>query len=320
MVAPDGGTRPIPSLPRVSADPSVRATDRHGASPGGFASGVRAGVGPALASLVLAIAFGAAARSYGWGVAAPIAASALVFSGSAQFAMATALTGGGGALGGIVAGALVTTRFIPMGVGLAPSLVGGRLRRAAESQAIVDPSWLAAHVGGGRFDRRLLLGASSLQWPCWVIGTVIGVLAAPPEDLFRALGLDVVFPAFFLILLLDELRRSRRARITAGIATAIAGSLVLVAPVGLALIGSGAAAGLGLLPGGEQEGEVVDPDADGGGRGGGGRPHDGDGGRRRDEDDAGGRVGGPGTRIADERDGAVDSGRAARPAAEDPRC
>lgn len=226
----------------------------------GYLAGARAGIGPAIAGLVLALAFGAAARAYGWGVVAPIVASIVVFSASGQLALMTALAGGGGAFGGVLAGALVTTRFLPMGVGLAPDLVGGRGRRALEAQAIVDPSWLAAHVGGGRFDRRKLLGATAVQWPCWVAGTIVGVFAAPPPELLHALGLDVVAPAFFLLLLIGELQRSRRARAASALAGLIAAALVLVLPAGLALIGSGAAAAVGLAPGrdGTTEGPVPD--------------------------------------------------------------
>ncbi|MFV0126493.1 AzlC family ABC transporter permease [Streptomyces sp. HMX112] len=211
-----------------------------------FLAGVRVGVGLAAAGFVLAVTFGAFARTEGWGILAPVVCSLIVFSGSAQFALATALAGGGGVPTAIAAAALINGRFIPMGVAVAGDLRGGRIRRALEGQAVVDGSWVAAHLGGGRFDRYKLFGATVVQWPAWVAGTALGVVAAPPEGLMETLGLDVVFPAFFLLLLLDELRGPRTARVAAALGASLAAGLVLLVPAGIALLGSSAAALLGL--------------------------------------------------------------------------
>ncbi|MDQ1034183.1 4-azaleucine resistance transporter AzlC [Streptomyces sp. V3I8] len=215
----------------------------------GFLAGVKVGAGLAVAGFVLAVTFGAFARSEGWGILAPIVCSLVVFSGSAQFALATALAGGGGMATAVAAAALINGRFVPMGVAVAKDLRGGRIRRALEGQAVVDGSWVAAHLGGGRFDRYKLFGATAVQWPAWVAGTVLGVVAAPPESLVRTLGLDVVFPAFFLLLLLDELRGSRAARAAAALGACVAAVLVFRAPAGLALLGASAAALVGIRNG-----------------------------------------------------------------------
>jgi predicted branched-subunit amino acid permease len=91
-----------------------------------------------------------------------------------------------------------------------------------------------------------MIGATLVQLPAWVLGTVAGVVAAPSADVIHRFGLDVVFPAFFLLLLIDELRQSVQARWVAGIAAVLAAGLALVVPVGLAIVGSGAAALIGL--------------------------------------------------------------------------
>ncbi|MEV0646337.1 AzlC family ABC transporter permease [Phytomonospora sp. NPDC050363] len=221
-----------------------------------FLAGVKVGVGLASAAFVLAVTFGALARAEGWGVLAPIVCSLVVFSGSAQFALAAALAGGGGIPTAIMAAALINGRFIPMGVAVAGDLRGGRFRRALEGQTVVDGSWASAHLGDGRFDRWKLFGATAVQWPAWVAGTALGVLVAPPEKLVEALGLDLVFPAFFLLLLIDELRRSRMARVAAGLGASIAAGLVFVVPAGLALVGASVAALLGLRGGDSGGGEA----------------------------------------------------------------
>ena len=76
---------------------------------------------------------------------------------------------------------------------------------------------------------------------------MVGVLIAPPALLERSLGLDVVFPAFFVLLLFDELRVSVRARAAGLLGGVLTALLLLVLPVGPALIGGSTAALLGLI-------------------------------------------------------------------------
>ncbi|MEU4693618.1 AzlC family ABC transporter permease [Actinoplanes sp. NPDC023714] len=218
-----------------------------------FAGGMRVGAGLAAAGFVLAITFGATAREQGWSALAAIVASTLIFSGSAQFALLAALAGSGGIGPAIGAALLINGRFLPMGLAVGPSLSGGRFRRALQGQAVVDGSWVAAHLGGGRFDRWRLFGATIVQWPAWVAGTVLGVVGAPSSDLVERLGLDVVFPAFFLAVLLDELRSShgslRSARaplLAAAIGAGVAAALLWWVPAGVALLGATVGALVGL--------------------------------------------------------------------------
>lgn len=222
-----------------------------------FLAGMRLGLGPAAATLPLGMTFGAFAVSTGWGVWAPIVASALAFAGSAQFAAATVLAGGGSGLFAVAAGGLMNARFVPMGLALGSALPGGRIRKAIQSLTIIDASWAGAHVGGGRFDRFRLFGATVVQYPAWVFGTVLGVAFAPAPDVVTAFGLDVVFPAFFLVLLVDELRGGRTVRptISAALGALLSGVLLLVAPVGVALLGAALAAVATGVPAGAAEEE-----------------------------------------------------------------
>jgi 4-azaleucine resistance transporter AzlC len=210
-----------------------------------FRSGLKAGVGFAFPTFVLAVSFGVLARSLDWGVVAPIVASGVVFSGSAQFALADVLGAGGSALAAIFAAVLVNARFAVMGVAIASTLEGGRLRRAFESQATVDASWALANRGGGRFDREILIGATLPQYIAWVGGTVVGVLAGDSIDP-EALGLDVLFPAFFLGLLIDELRSGREHIVAAGIAAGVALVLIPFVPPGVPIIAACLGALIGL--------------------------------------------------------------------------
>src|SRR5215210_3457183 len=80
---------------------------KHG---GVYLAGARAGLPFALATLVLGISFGVLARSLGWGTLSPIVFSVVAFSGSAQFAVASVLGSGGGAVPAFIAAVLLNAR------------------------------------------------------------------------------------------------------------------------------------------------------------------------------------------------------------------
>jgi 4-azaleucine resistance transporter AzlC len=235
----------------VSAPPETR---------NGIRAGVRAGLPFGIAAGLLAISFGVLARPV-MGTVAPIVMSAIVFAGSSQFAALAVLAAGGGAPAAIIAGILLNARYGPMGVALAPSLEGGALRRAAHGQAMIDASWAMSSLGGGRFDPSFMVGATLPSYPMWVAGTAIGVFAGELIGDPDRLGLDAMFPAFFLALLAGgELHSGRRAVAVACLGAAIALVMVPLVPPGVPVIAASAAALLGLWGApvtpleGEQEG------------------------------------------------------------------
>jgi 4-azaleucine resistance transporter AzlC len=209
-------------------------------------AGLRAGLPYGAASLLLGLSFGVLARPV-MGPAATIVMSVVVFAGSAQFAALAVLSAGGGAAAAIAAGMLLNLRFVPMGIAIAPSLQVGRLGRALRGQALVDASWALANRGGGRFDVEFLLGSTMAQYPAWVGGTVIGALAAGALGNPRSLGLDAIFPAFFLGLLVVELRRPA-ARSVAALGAVIALVLTPLTPPGVPIIVASLAVALPRRP------------------------------------------------------------------------
>lgn len=227
-------------MPTEPGDPTHRPDAR-----ASLRAGARAGVPFALASGLLAASFGVVAGQAGLPDVAAIAMSVVVFAGSAQFA-AVAVIGAGGSLGAaLVAGAMINSRFLAMGMALAPSLPGGRLRRALQGQAIVDSSWAMAMRRDGSFDRRFLLGATAPQYVAWVLGTVAGVVAAGAIGDVDRFGLDAVFPAFFLALLIAEAQRPA-SRGVAAAGAAIALALTPFAPAGVPVLAASVAALWGL--------------------------------------------------------------------------
>lgn len=210
-----------------------------------YLTGARAGLPVAVPIFVLGVSFGVLARSLGWGVIAPTMMSALVFSGSAQFALAAVLASGGSAVAGVAAAALVNARFLPMGIAVAGSLAGGRLQRAIEGQAVVDAGWALAHRGDGTFDRRLLIGFFVTMIPAWVGGTLFGAAVGARLGDIDSWGIDVVFPAFFVALLAEEVK-DRTTLLVAGCGAAIALLTLPWLPAGLPVILASGAALVGL--------------------------------------------------------------------------
>jgi 4-azaleucine resistance transporter AzlC len=207
-------------------------------------AGVRAALPFVLPTLLLGVSFGVLAKPV-MGAVAPIVMSVSIFSGGAQFAALSVLASGGALGAAALAGLLMNARWMPMGFAVGPSLRGGRIARALQGQAIVDASFAIASRGDGMFDRGLLVGATVPQASAWIAGTVVGVVAGDVLGDPDALGLDAVFPAFYLTLLVGE-TRSRRAILAAVAGAAITVALMPVAPVGVPVIAASLAALIGL--------------------------------------------------------------------------
>ena len=175
------------------------------------------------------------------GLVAPIVMSIVVFSGSAQFGALAVLLAGGSTAAAIAAGVLLNARYLAMGLALAPSLRGNALSRAAFAMPLVDASWASASRGDGTFDPWYMVGVSIPQYVGWVLGTVVGVLVGSRLGDPKALGLDALFPAFFIALLFEEARGRRRMVAAAG-GAAIALVLTPLVPAGLPILAAGAAA------------------------------------------------------------------------------
>jgi 4-azaleucine resistance transporter AzlC len=203
-------------------------------------AGIRRGLPFGLAVFAIAISFGVLARPV-MGSVAPIVMSIVVFSGAAQFGSLAVLSAGGSAGAAIAAGVLLNARYLAMGLALAPSLQGRALSRAAFAMTTVDASWAAASGGDGTFDAWFMVGASIPQYVGWVLGTLIGVLIGGALGDPRALGLDALFPAFFIALLFEEARGRRRVAAACG-GAAIALALTPFVPPGLPILAAAAAA------------------------------------------------------------------------------
>jgi 4-azaleucine resistance transporter AzlC len=210
-----------------------------------YRPGLKAGVGFGLASFAFGVSFGVLAEPL-MGPVAPIVMSALVHAGAAQFGATAVLMAGGDPLTAIATGTMLNARFLPMSVSAAPALQGPLWRRAVEGQAVVDASWALAMKSDGRLERELMIGATLPQYPGWVLGTALGVVGGSFLGDPEALGLDAIFPAFFVGLLAAELGRPR-ALAAALLGGALALALTPVLPPGLPVLLASAASLMGLM-------------------------------------------------------------------------
>jgi 4-azaleucine resistance transporter AzlC len=210
-----------------------------------FRAGLRAGVPFAIAGIFVSTSFGVLATEAGLSAVAALVMSMIVFAGSAQFAAVSIVASGGTAAAAVVAAAMMNSRFLAMGVALAPSLPGRASWRALQGQTVVDASWAMALREDGTFDRFFLFGATAVQYVTWSSGTLLGALAGDALGDTDKLGLDAVFPAFFLALLIAE-ARDGRARGVAALGAVIALALVPFTPAGVPVLVASSAALLGL--------------------------------------------------------------------------
>jgi 4-azaleucine resistance transporter AzlC len=210
-------------------------------------AGARAAAPFAAAGLAVAISFGISARAAGLSAEATIVMSAIVYAGAAQFAAVAILAQGGSVAAAVLAAVLMNARYLAMGLALGPSLKGGRVRRALEGQSVVDASWAMANRGDGSFDRHTLFGSSAPQYVTWLGGTVLGVIAGSILPDPEALGIDAVFPAFFLALLVTELR-DREATLVAIGGAVVAVVLGVLAPPGIGILAASVIALAALRP------------------------------------------------------------------------
>jgi 4-azaleucine resistance transporter AzlC len=206
--------------------------------------GLRAGLPVAVVLVAVGASFGAVADQAGLVPGLAVLMSALVYSASAQFAAVAIFAAGGGIAAAILGAALMNSRYLPMGMAVAPSLPGGPLRRALQGLAVVDAAWAVAARGDGTYDRWVMFGSSLAQYAGWIAGTSLGAFVGSALSDPRAAGLDAAYPAFFLALLVSEVHTPRR-QAAAALGTVIALALTPFAPPGVPIVAASLAALLG---------------------------------------------------------------------------
>lgn len=202
---------------------------------------------------VYGISFGALAVAAGLTVAKACALSALVFTGGSQFAAVAVVASGGTVTAAIGNAILLGARNVAYGFVTAPVLRPiPRGRRLLATHLVIDETTAMSVAQKDARDARgafLLTGIA--LFACWNIGTCVGAIAGDRIGDPATYGLDAMFPAAFVALLAPQLRR-RSAPAIALTGALIATLLVPVTPVGVPVLASVVALGLGARRLGER--------------------------------------------------------------------
>ncbi|QCI64347.1 AzlC family ABC transporter permease [Phreatobacter stygius] len=214
----------------------------------GFLHGARAAQALCAGVFVYGVAFGLVAQQVGLSLIEAGLMSAVVYSGSAQLAAASAL-GGRGAGGAVAVSAIAATilvmnaRYILYGAALRPWL--GKLPAFPAYATLFflgDGNWLLSmkeHAAGGR-DAAYVLGSGLAMFVAWLAGTILGQTAGLIVPDPSRLGLDFLLVAFAAAMGVGMFKgKGDLAALAAAAATAIV--VNLVASTGWAIVAAGIA-------------------------------------------------------------------------------
>lgn len=195
----------------------------------------------AAAATVSGASFGAISVASGLPLWVPLTMSVLVFAGGSQFLAVGVTAVGGSPIAAVVGGLVLNARHLPFGLAVGDLVGRGRLARLVGSHLLIDEAVAFAMA------QRDAVRARAAYWACgatlfvaWNLGGLVGALAGQLVGDAEALGLDAVFPAAMLALVLPSLKNPA-ARVPAllGAAVALAATPFLPAgvPILLALLG-----------------------------------------------------------------------------------
>ena len=196
-----------------------------------------------LAVWFIGLSYGAIAVASGFPLWVPAAQSVLVLAGASEFLFIGIVAAGGNPFAAALAGLLVNARHLPYGLAL-PDVTGtgrGWRRRLLGSHVMNDESVAFALAQEDLPRQRAAYWACGLGvLLCWPAGAILGALIGRVIGNTGAFGLDAMFPAVILALIVPALRDRvtvRAALAGAAIALATAPFLSAGLPVLLALAG-----------------------------------------------------------------------------------
>jgi len=192
-----------------------------------------------LAVMFIGLSYGAVAVTSGFPVWVPAAQSVLVLAGASEFLFIGIVAAGGSPIAAALAGLLVNARHLPYGLALPPGVTGRGWRRLLGTHVMNDESVVFALSQDDPARQRAAYWACGLGvLICWPGGAVLGALIGSAVHSTSAFGLDAMFPAVILALIVPDLRNRMTLRAAlAGAAIALLATPFLPAglPVLLAL-------------------------------------------------------------------------------------
>jgi 4-azaleucine resistance transporter AzlC len=198
-----------------------------------------------LATGAYGVSFGVLAVAAGLSVPQTCAISLLWFTGASQFAAIGVIGAGGGIVAALAPALLLAMRNALYGLSLVPTLRDAPLvGRALQAHFVIDETTAMARAQDDPADaHRAFLATGVSVFVLWNLGSLAGSLLGSGIGDPKALGLDTMFPAAFLALLVPQLRRpGATTGATSGALLALA--TLSFAPRGVPIL----AAALGVIP------------------------------------------------------------------------
>ena len=192
-----------------------------------------------LAVLFIGLSYGAIAVASGLPLWLPVVQSVLVVAGASEFLFIGIVAAGGNPIAAALAGVLVNARHLPYGLALPPDITGRGWRRLVGTHLMNDETVVFALAQPDYPRKRAAYWFCGLSlFAAWSGGATLGALIGSAVRDTNAFGLDAMFPAVILALIVPSLRdRATLRAAAAGAVIALAAAPFLPAglPVLLAL-------------------------------------------------------------------------------------
>ncbi|MEV7522050.1 AzlC family ABC transporter permease [Streptomyces sp. NPDC091371] len=195
-----------------------------------------------LAVGVIGLSYGAASVTAGFAWWFPVLMGVLVLAASSEFLFVGIIAAGGSPIAALLAGLLVNARHLPFGLAV-PDVLGHGRRRLLGTHLMNDETVVFALAQDGTARQRAAYWACGLGiLVCWPGGAALGALLGSVVEDTGVLGLDAMFPAVILALVLPAMKERGVRR------TALAGAVLALAATAFLPAGLPVLAALAALP------------------------------------------------------------------------
>lgn len=184
---------------------------------------------------MVGLSYGAVAVTSGFAWWFPVLMGVLVLAASSEFLFVGIIAAGGSPIAALLAGLLVNARHLPFGLAV-PDVLGRGWRAVLGTHLMNDETVVFALAQDEPERKRAaywLCGLGILI--CWPAGAALGALLGSVVRDTDALGLDAMFPAVILALILPALK-DRPLRRTALAAAGLALTVTPFLPAGLPVL------------------------------------------------------------------------------------
>ncbi|WP_425505863.1 AzlC family ABC transporter permease [Streptomyces typhae] len=209
---------------------------RHARATGVRSPVVRDALGVGVAVGLSGFAFGVTSAGSGLTVLQSCALSLLAFTGASQFALVSALAGGGSPVAAAVGAVFLSMRNAFYGLRLSQLLALPRAVRPLAAHFVIDETAAVALAQTGRRAARLGFAVTGVSlYVLWGLTTFLGALGAEAIGDTDTWGLDAAGPAVFLALLAPMVRTARH-RAVAAVAVLLGLGLLPFLPAGVPVL------------------------------------------------------------------------------------